>query len=195
LQPHPAQTLHFAFDPEYFVAELTGAAPGEKLVLLPVDTPETAEAAVGALGDIISDYLGSVRTDCQGHEVPLMIGTNAYSLERAGRTPAERPNAIAGSFGNLGFYYCINGSPGAGTSFAIVTGRPGRLAGAPPGISTDHSENCLHDDDFLPPASGQMSMSLAVKFQSSTSGTGILVFEGKQNGYEFRAAAPVTLER
>lgn len=48
---------------------------------------------------------------------------------------------------------------------------------------------------YDPGGSAAMEMTLVLRFASADSGSGIVVFSGEQDGYSFRASAPVQLSR
>ena len=198
LPAHPAQPLTITYDPAAGVATATGAAPGETMIMVPA-TQAGAAAVVGIIGqEDIEDYL-EIGTGCDWDAIPIMIGTNIYSLDSITNGPDAGPNHFYGSFGGYGFDYCTAGDVGE-IDQALVFGHNSDIPVAPT-LDSDYESVCDPDDPELngpavPEVSeGQMSMSLAVKFQSPTSGTGILLFKGTKDGYPFSAKAPVSFSR
>jgi hypothetical protein len=199
LPAHPPQPLTITYDPAAGIATATGAAPGETMLLVPT-TPEGAAAVVGSIGEEdMEDYL-EIGTGCDWYSIPLMIGTNIYSLDSlvelspSQDAPDNLPNSVYGSFNGIAFRYCYdpyNPDP------VFQTGRQDIPNGGGP--QYNHSCDPSRPDRNVAPtirvSEGQMSMSLAVKFQSPSSGTGILLFEGMKDGYPFAAKAPVRFSR
>lgn len=193
LPAHPPQPLTITYDPAAGIATATGAAPGETMLLVPT-TAQGAAAVVGIIGEQdMEDYL-EIGTGCDWYSIPLMIGTNNYSLSSLGID--STPNALVGTFGDITAGICRDSG-----EFGIDRGTFDNPRLRTPNGSIG-SFNLVNINE-CPGASrevwsfseGQMSMSLAVKFQSESSGTGILLFEGMKDGYPFSAKAPVRFSR
>jgi hypothetical protein len=187
LPGHGPQSLSLDYDPLSGTALLEGAAPDELLLLLPANA-QSAQIAVDALEQ---DGAGpSSAGGCDWASLPLMIGSNVYSLRPGPQSPN---NGVFGQVLGVGFGYCYNGLAGAPSSnFSFFPGGP---VPVPVVVQEGESEDCNPPTEAPQPAPGQMVMTMLVRFDSLNSGRGVLLFEGQQGGAQFSARAPISFSR
>ncbi|MBC2778577.1 hypothetical protein [Parasphingopyxis marina] len=189
LPGHPAQALSLDYDPLSGTALLEGAAPDELLVLLPASAEDAGIAA-----EALAENGGAPANggECNWASLPLMIGSNVYEL-RPG--PQSTNNAVYGQVLGFAFGYCYNGSiDPSESSFQIFEGGLGPIP--LPVYAEESTTNACNPPPEAPrPAPGQMVMTMIVRFDSQNSGSGLLLFEGRQGGNSFSATAPITISR
>jgi hypothetical protein len=189
LPAHPPQTVVLDYDEGAWYATLTGMA-GERMVMFPTDENQI-EAVVKYLTEADAANLLEIGAGCDWYSLPLMLGSNSYSLNRAGGQPGTMRLDIAnisdGTLTHLSVCIPMHGPEDNDVVYQVGNNRVGAAM-----------NDCALDDDhpsLLQAGEGQLLMNLLVKFQSTESASGIVIFEGVMNGQRFGAKAPVTLSR
>lgn len=175
LPPHKAQKFTLKYQPGAGYSVLSGQ--GQQMPMV---------ASFGKNVQPVANYLEAEKTKglfskgagCNWSSLPIMIGSKSYELK------ASKPGSNQYKFGmfvpipNNMVFLCVrqDGSVGIGG---------GGFALAP---------NCSTPPRKLD-GKGDMTMTLIVKFQSRTSASGMLLFEGNSHGNPFFAKAPVSMTR
>lgn len=189
LPGHGPQPLTMDYDPLSGTALLEGAAPDETLLLLPAGA-QSAQIAVDALEQ--GGVEPTSASGCNWAALPLMIGSNVYELRPGPQSPN---NGVFGQVLGVGFGYCFNGAADeGGSSFQIFSGGIGPIP-VPVFAQEGELEYCNPPPEVPQPASGQMVMTMIVRFDSPNSGSGVLQFEGQQGPAQFSATAPISFSR
>jgi hypothetical protein len=175
LPANPPQRFTLTFDPAAGYATLSGE--GQSMAMVGA-TPAELGGVSKYLSSADIDKLITKGKGCAWNALPIMVGSNVYGLD----TPA---------------------TPGGKGRFSYV-GLPGlkvTLCVLPDGSYREATDRDLGVDrgckQEAKPAvrMGDMKMSLIMKFQSSTQGSGVLLFEGQQDESRFTAIAPITMSR
>lgn len=201
LPAHAPLRLTMAHDPATGTSQLTGSGPDEQLIMI-----ATHESLVPQIRELVSaadkEDLLNTGEGCDWHALPLMVGTRTYSLDAPASSETGTVIALA----------LPEGSPESAPMFAPVAcltsrdkqgivdflgersqaafGSLGRIASSGK-LYVQHDADC----NASPASSGDMTMTLLVKFQTPSSGTGMVIFEVNQNGTPAIAKAPVTMSR
>lgn len=208
--PVPAQApqpLTFTYNPDSASITIVDGTTKQEFILVPT-TPEAGEIALGIAKDWSSADFMKMGAGCDWYSMPLMIATTAYSLNGE---VGEMKNIVSGVFGPLSFSYCPFGNYGnpnvdgnlsgdlalvATPKEVYIDGKPNATNPAFTFFEVGYDGSCEKDPNYDPtPAEGDLIMNLVVKFQSPTSGTGVLYFDGEMNGFQAIAVRPVTLSR
>ncbi|MBV0914114.1 hypothetical protein [Anianabacter salinae] len=204
LPPHAPLRLTMAYDPETGTSQLTGNGPNEQLIMFP-----THESLVPQIQEMVSaadkENLLNIGTDCDWYALPLMVGTNTYSLESPGFV--ETGTTVLALF-LPGVSNELTQSAIKSTAVCLTGKDKQEIADLMGGGRAQNMIDALENvelagplfvaQDFgcaVTPSSGEMTMTLLVKFQSPESGTGMLIFEVNQGGTRAIAKAPVTMSR
>lgn len=180
---------------------------GQKLAIVPV-LPEQAVDQMAWLRDDEIEGLTNPGGSCDWYALPVMLGSNVYALnaETAAAEAANPENKTYGVVyagnGNGDVHVCSNGKVG----YSVYSSKSGveQDGDLTVGVISEDDEGaqnaarlkCATDEDVvLPATSGEMTMTLFVKFTSPNSGAGVLQFQGEQEGYRFGARAPITFAR
>lgn len=210
LPAHPPQTVVLDYDEQAWHATLTGMA-GERLVMFPTDERQIEEV-VTYLNEADAANLLQFGAGCDWYSLPLMLGSNSYSLSRDEATEELAlitvgfPSAVVGLDGGgvrIGFCAPVPDQVREGEISDRVdrggTASSWRDSESASGATWSRAEGNRACADLVPNpvpgGEGQMLMILMVKFQSANSATGLLHFEGEMNGQRFGAKAPVSLSR
>lgn len=199
LPPHEPLRLTMAYDPETGTSQLTGNGPDEQLIMFP-----THESLVPQIQEVVSEAdkedLLNIGEGCNWYALPLMVGTNTYSLDAPASSEAGTmialalPEALPTSAPMSASLACLTRKEWQGmTDFVedndLISAVEAMLSA--PQLYVQPDAEC----NVTPASSGDMTMTLLVKFQSPNSGTGMLIFEVNQSGTRAIAKAPVTMSR
>lgn len=204
LPPHEPLRLTMAYDPETGTSQLTGNGPDEQLIMFP-----THESLVPQIQELVSEAdkedLLNIGEGCNWYALPLMVGTDTYSLDAPASSDGTTVIALALPD------ELSKSMPVRRSTMVCFTSREKQAIGdfISDNATADYVVNTIIPamekagklyvmDDFIPctpPGTGDMTMTLLVKFQSPNSGTGMLIFEVNQNGTRAIAKAPVTMSR
>ncbi len=195
LPPNPAQPVNILFDIERGVAVMSGAE--QEMLLIPT-LPGALQNALQFMNESEAEGLLEIGSGCNFYDLPLVLGTNRYSLATTDSIQVEPGSVLSFVFLGEHSYVCVSEATlreaGASSSVGYVN-YESRSAVYIEGERYDQGR-CEQIVSAMPRAgSGQLVMSLAVKFQTPNSATGMLYFEGERDGYFFAAKAPVTLSR
>lgn len=180
---------------------------GQKLAIVPV-LPEQAVDQMAWLRDDEIDGLTNPGGACDWYALPVMLGSNIYALNaetaaaEAANTENEAYGMIFAGNGQGDVHVCSNGKVG----YSVYSSKDVAETGGGPtvGVISEDDEGaqnavrlkCALEEVDVPVAtSGEMTMTLFVKFTSPNSGAGVLQFQGEQEGYRFGARAPITFAR
>lgn len=201
LPPHEPLRLTMDHDPETGTSQLTGNGRNEKMIMFP-----THESLVPRIQDLVNqaekENLLNFGDSCDWSALPLIVGTNSYSLD----TPASSetgtaialalPEGLPASAPMSAPLVCLTSRDKQdivdllGESSQAVFGLVATMASAGK-LYVQHDAKC----NATLASSGDMTMTLLIKFQNPDSGTGMLIFEVNQNGMRAIARAPVTMTR
>lgn len=175
LPAHPPVRMGLEYNSEGGYAILSGQ--GQQMLMLPTAT----ETASGLLGGLYQNFVTSTEgmDACDWYALPTLVGTNAYDLSGHFGPPSGNPDGKNLSLCYDGDHYIFNYEVGLynGVIEEIVLKKVG---------SCD-------DRDWVD--GGDMTMTIALKFDSPSSARGMLSFSGKHGGYRFAAWAPITMSR
>ena len=198
LPAHPPKRMALDYtEGDYFA---TLSAEDGSMVMFPTD-PDQIEAVVKHMNEADAANLLEIGTGCDWYALPIMAGSNSYSLDRAEGPPEAIALAfITGNGPRVGVcvampYEAAGLQGGDMNSVSLGDGRNSELEVW--SMEDESTKGCFPDQEpfRLEAGQGQMVMNLLVKFQSPTSATGIVIFEGQMNGQGFGAKAPVRLTR
>lgn len=200
LPSQPPIAVTFQYDPESRLVNVSGSGPAEKMVMFP-----TVQEAVPQIDEFLIEaekegFLG-IGEGCDWYGLPLMVGTNTYSLDSSNDPLIKGSEAIifASLLSGVTVGFCEMAymwSP-----FAILVGEDPNtdiLEGRTDKYGTPCDE-AMREGTLLGQAEivhpGTMNMTMLVKFQTPNSGGGTLIFEGEKGGFRFAAKANITLTR
>jgi len=196
LPSHAPVPMKLTYDPETGLANLSGMNSDnrrENMVMFP-SLPENLPRVVQALNTAQQEGLFQIGPGCDWYSLPIMVGTNHYSLDSTRVTGIGDTPAAVSLLGDREFVVgiaCIS-FPEDDEALDIVGYLLRRVDGIvkihPVPESPDH---CLR----VTQSSGDMSMTIIVKFQSPNSGIGIVSFKGTSDGHTIKARAPITMTR
>lgn len=204
LPPHAPLRLTMTYDPETGTSQLTGNGPDEQLMMFP--THESLVPQIQALVSAVDkEGLLNIGEDCDWYALPLMVGTSTYSLDVPANSETGTaialalPDGLPTSAPMSAPLACLTSRDKQGIVNFLGQNSPAHKA-VFDAVATMASAGKLyvqHDAECnaTPTSSGNMTMTLLVKFQSASSGTGMLIFEVNQNGTRAIAKAPVTMSR
>lgn len=209
LPSHPPKAISITYDPTDFHATVT--APDGRMILIPT-AEDSVTADVPYLNDKDAEKFLGIGAGCDHYALPLMLGANVYSLNRA--QGAYRIVWLV--LGEVSVPFCSGADASkfteeywrdTGEELVIQPG-PDPTEPLHKGIgvgSTDIRDTpdsawfpCPFKDSLnsIPEAAeGEMTMTLIVKFRTPDFATGLLQFHGQMEGHKFAAKAPVTLSR
>lgn len=206
LPPHAPLRLTMAYDPGSGTSQLTGSGPGEQLIMFP-----THESLIPQIQEMVSEAdkagLLNIGDSCDWYGLPLMVGTNTYSLSAAATSETGTaialalPEGLPTSAPMSVPLTCLTGQDKQGITAFLQANKPAKFGavavGAVASLASSGTLYVQHDAkcNVTPESSGDLSMTLLVKFQTPTAATGMLIFEISQNGLQAIAKAPVTMSR
>lgn len=206
LPSHAPLRLTMAYDPNTGTSQLTGSGPDEHLVMFP-----THESLVPQIQEMVSEAdkagLLNIGDSCDWYGLPLMVGTNSFSLyapatsETGTAIALALPEGLPNSAPMSVPLTCLTAQDKQGITAFLRENAPAKDSAAAFGavaslassgtLYVQHNAAC----NVTPASSGDLLMTLLVKFQSPTAATGMLIFEMNQNGLQAIAKAPVTMSR
>ena len=200
LPPQAPVGMTLTYDPDIGAAIMSG--DGQQMIMMPTMT----ETAAQALGPDFEDLVGSAASgaECDWYALPTLVGTNEYFLS-GGAIPPEYELLAGGTTRTSGFsavFLCVNGK--RIDAFLSFEGK-WAIIGPDIGIGTKPSHMDEQAWQNLKPVSafkcgqnlpkGDMSMTIALKFDSPSSGRGRVVYDGELDGSRFTVVAPVEMTR
>ncbi|MCB2048459.1 MAG: hypothetical protein KDE32_09565 [Novosphingobium sp.] len=172
LPPHKGKRFKIAFDPENGKAVLSG--DGQKLDMIAASSKELNKVSRHLDGEDLKGMVDK-KAGCDWYSLPIMVGSKMYRLK--GVEQGGKPTwSMFLPIPKKPMYICLR--------------EDGRVAGEFLGGTSE-----CWTEPYEVDAKGDMKMSVIVKFQSATSGGGMLYFEGKSGSYPFAAAAPIKFSR
>jgi len=193
LPSHAPVPMKLTYDPETGFANLSGENPDggpENMIMFP-SLPENLPTLADYLIAAERERLVEIGSGCDWDFLPIMVGTNRYSLDRA----------EAVETGNM-MYAIVGGEAAGGCVFFEETSET-RLIGHSllrvideiPVVDLAIGPETSTCERTVRQTSGEFHMTIVVKFQSLNSGAGMVIFEGQSDGHRFAAKAPITLTR
>jgi hypothetical protein len=168
LPAHPPVAVSLQYNSEGGYAILS--AQGQEMIMLPTST----DMATTLLGGMSENFVTSTEgmNACDWYALPTLVGTSVYDLTTT-RYEDRPPVASADICFNDVFYVFDLNEVGLPVLDPI-----GTVCQLPVGSTP-----------------GEMTMTVALKFDSPSSARGMLHFQGKTGEYPFAAWAPITLSR
>ncbi len=173
LPPHAPQKVLLRFDASKHFATLSGAEEDMAMIA-------TTEADLSA----VSKYLRSEKisklldkgSGCNWDSLPMIIGSSDYVLDTGLRIHYMRLNKVPLLSGKV---LCLD-------ERGMITG------------VKDEDRWDIDPCKKIPRVkvkTSEMKMTVILKFQTPNKGSGVLLFEGEQEGYKFSATAPLSMNR
>jgi len=198
LPAQKAQKLSFTYDANNASVTIVDSKTGDDFIMVPT-TPEAADVVLGIMKDWTSEDFLAVGKGCDWYSIPLMIASNTYSLNHNApglKTPdGDTVYGITGAFGGWKFEYCPTGmKDDPDNIFTIVPDKTEQFIPGEVNVVTENFDKFICKYNPIP-LQGDLVMNLILKFQTPSSATGVLHFEGEMNGSKAVAVRPVTLSR
>lgn len=191
LPAHPPVEMGLEYNSEGGYAILSGQ--GQQMLMLPTST-ETASNILGGLNENFVTATEGMDA-CDWYALPTLVGSNWYDLTRI-ITSQTSPSigAADGTSAAAMIFFCINDLQYY-TVFAVEEGGPVMVEVAQDIDWTSGPPSPNECNIPIDAVTGDMKMTIALKFDSPSSARGMLSFRGEQGGYHFAAWAPITMSR
>lgn len=165
LPSHGAQPVVFEYNPEKRFIVVAAADLSDSMVMFPSAEKQLIQAE--ELLDAFGKDDEKVVSDCDWDTLPILIGTNVYTGD------------YTGSYYGLTRTFC-EGLAGESEEVTIQRVALGVL--------------CVNS---IPETARtlDMEMTLVIRFSDARHGSGVIYFDGEEDGYKYVAQAPITLSR